>query len=283
MLYLKTNWKILWIILGLGFSVTASAQNDSIPRKEIDQVAKDSVPTKTYYLFDSTLVFPYNKIIKTDIAFSCPNLWIPIALITYGVTAQSIPGLRRMDHKVNDIVWNHSPHKTIKIDDYLPFLPALTVLTLNLAGIKGKNNLINAGGSYLLSNALMGLIISPLKYYTVILRPDKSTKNAFPSGHTATSFLNAQFLAEEYNNVSPWYGATAYGLATTIGYLRIYNNRHWFSDVIAGAGIGILSTKLAYWLFPKIKEIFDKKSVEGPKSGNDCQCEAYNISVVFYF
>lgn len=40
------------------------------------------------------------------------------------------------------------------------------------------------------------------------------------------------------------------------------NNRHWFSDVVAGAGIGILSTKIAYWIHPWMKEkIFkDKKN-----------------------
>ena len=259
------------------------ALQDSVTKKELTYIPKDSIPPKSYYLFDSTLVFPFNKIFKTDIAISCPGLFIPAALLAYGVTAQGIDNLRRFDHKVNDVVWNHSPHKTITIDNYLPFLPALTVLALKLTGVKGKNNLLDATGSYMLSNALMGLIISPLKYYTVILRPDKSTKNAFPSGHTATSFLNAQFLAEEYNNVSPWYGITAYALATSIGYMRIYNNRHWFSDVVAGAGLGIISTKLAYWLYPKIKSLFDKKSNAIPDPTEDCKCEAYNISVIFYF
>ena len=35
-------------------------------------------------------------------------------------------------------------------------------------------------------------------------------------------------------------------MATTVGVMRVLNNRHWVSDVLAGAGIGILSTNLAY-------------------------------------
>jgi membrane-associated phospholipid phosphatase len=36
----------------------------------------------------------------------------------------------------------------------------------------------------------------------------------------------------------------------------MYNNKHWLNDVAAGAGVGILSTRLAYWLYPKLKNSF---------------------------
>jgi membrane-associated phospholipid phosphatase len=41
-------------------------------------------------------------------------------------------------------------------------------------------------------------------------------------------------------------------MAATTGYLRMYNNKHWFGDVVAGAGVGILSAKFSYWLFEKL-------------------------------
>ena len=41
-------------------------------------------------------------------------------------------------------------------------------------------------------------------------------------------------------------------MATAVGVLRVGNNRHWVNDVVAGAAIGIASTKLAYWLYPRI-------------------------------
>jgi membrane-associated phospholipid phosphatase len=52
-------------------------------------------------------------------------------------------------------------------------------------------------------------------------------------------------------------------MATTTAYLRMANNKHWFSDVVAGAGIGIASTKLAYWLYPRIQHrIFKDKPMK---------------------
>jgi membrane-associated phospholipid phosphatase len=44
----------------------------------------------------------------------------------------------------------------------------------------------------------------------------------------------------------------SYAVATGTGILRMYNNKHWLGDVAAGAGIGILSTTLSYWLYDKI-------------------------------
>ncbi|MNL72165.1 hypothetical protein D3C87_1974290 [compost metagenome] len=35
----------------------------------------------------------------------------------------------------------------------------------------------------------------------------------------------------------------------------MYNNKHWLSDVVAGAGFGILSTKVAYYLYPRLKKL----------------------------
>ena len=39
------------------------------------------------------------------------------------------------------------------------------------------------------------------------------------------------------------------------GVLRIYNNRHWLNDVLAGAGIGILSARIGYWMLPVSRRI----------------------------
>ena len=100
--------------------------------------------------------------------------------------------------------------------------------------------------------------MSSLKKITHIQRPDGSSYESFPSGHTAEAFASAEFLRQEYKDVSPWYGIAGYAAATATGALRIYNNKHWLSDVVAGAGIGIASTKLAYWIYPAIKRKFFK-------------------------
>ena len=111
---------------------------------------------------------------------------------------------------------------------------------------------------YLLSNIIMNTTVFPLKKISHRLRPDSSDYYSFPSGHTAEAFTSAEFLYQEYKNVSPWYGVAGYAIAATTGYLRMYNNKHWFSDVVAGAGIGIASVKITYWLYPKIKALLFK-------------------------
>ena len=88
------------------------------------------------------------------------------------------------------------------------------------------------------------------------MRPDGSTANAVPSGHTATAFTAATIMHKEYGLTrSPWWSIFGYGCATTTGIMRTLNNRHWISDVLVGAGLGIISTDLGYmcadWIFKK--------------------------------
>lgn len=66
---------------------------------------------------------------------------------------------------------------------------------------------------------------------------------------------------QEYKDKSIWYGISGYLVATGTGVFRMYNNKHWLTDVAMGAGIGILSTKAAYWLYPILNEkIFKSKN-----------------------
>lgn len=67
--------------------------------------------------------------------------------------------------------------------------------------------------------------------------PGLKTNPAFPSGHTPASFSIAAVIAEEYGN-NPYVPAIAYGLATLTGLSRIYDDKHWASDVVFGAAIG---------------------------------------------
>lgn len=193
---------------------------------------------------------------------SIAALIIPTVLVTYGVVAQSNNGLKQLDESTrNTITSNHPGYKT-KIDNYSQFAPALAVYGLNIVGVKGKNNLRDRTIIYALSTIISTAIATPLKHITKVLRPDGSAYNSFPSGHTTTAFAAAEFLRQEYKDVSPWYGVAGYAVAATTGALRVYNNRHWVSDVVAGAGFGILSTKLAYWIYPSIKrKLFKGKPV----------------------
>lgn len=132
------------------------------------------------------------------------------------------------------------------LDDYLQYAPALGVAGLNLGGKKGLNSwkrqALNWGGSML----IMGAFVNSIKYTSKVMRPDGTTQNSFPSGHTATAFMNATFLHKEYGHINPWYSIAGYASSSYVGVSRSLNNRHWISDILAGAALGILSTELSY-------------------------------------
>jgi hypothetical protein len=181
---------------------------------------------------------------------------IPVTFIAYGAASLKLGDLKKLNTHMNNEIFLESRHKPLHFDNYLQYAPAAIVYGLNLAGVKGKNNFIDRTMIYGISNAILGATVMTTKHFTHEWRPDGSNQMSFPSGHTATAFAAAEFMRREYQDKSVWYGVAGYAMAATTGYMRMYNNRHWFGDVVAGAGVGILSTDLAYFLYPKMKRIF---------------------------
>jgi hypothetical protein len=193
--------------------------------------------------------------------FPTKSLIVPAVMVAYGIGSLASDGLKSLNSKVKEEVYTEHPHKPVKIDNYLIFVPAAAVYGLNAMGIHGKNNFRDRTLIYTMSNLIMSGLVFGTKNISGIERPDQSDRSSFPSGHTAAAFVAAEFMRQEYKDVSPWYGVAGYTIAATTGYLRMYNNKHWLSDVVAGAGIGIASTKLAYWLYPKItRGLFKEKN-----------------------
>ena len=183
---------------------------------------------------------------------------IPGAMIAYGFITLGNNGFKNINDEIKEEVWTEHPHKLKHIDNYLQFMPAVSVYGLNALGIHGKNSLRDRSLICLMSNIIVGTTVFSVKKISHQLRPDGSDHYSFPSGHTAEAFASAEFMWQEYKDVSAWYGVAGYAMATTTGFLRMYNNRHWLNDVVAGAGIGILSTKSAYWIYPSMKRNFFK-------------------------
>jgi len=77
--------------------------------------------------------------------------------------------------------------------------------------------------------------VALLKVVTNRERPDGSNRNSFPSGHSGTSFAAATVLDRRYGLDV---GLPAYGVAAFVAASRVVGNRHFFSDVVAGAVIG---------------------------------------------
>ena len=195
---------------------------------------------------------------KPQLKFHYKQLIIPAVFIGYGVYGLENHDIQLFNTEIREEVTEHIDQK-FTIDDISQYTPAAAAFALSAVGIKSKNTFKDKAIILSTSYILMGLSVNILKRTSSSERPDGTTNNSFPSGHTATAFMGAELLYQEYKDQSIWYGISGYVIAAGTGAFRIYNNRHWFSDVVAGAGIGILSTKAAYWLFPTVNKIFTKK------------------------
>lgn len=168
-------------------------------------------------------------------------------LISLGLLAAYQPDVNTWSVSLRDEVMYHNPPK-LTFDNQLQYLTTITPAVLNLCGLKGRHDFkrlaLLEGGSYLLGAGWL----NAFKYGFAKERPDNSTRNSFPSGHTFTAFVGAEVLRREYGKEYPWIAVAGYTVATIVGIMRIYNNRHWAGDVLAGAGLGILSTTLVYWV-----------------------------------
>lgn len=201
--------------------------------------------------------------ISQNIKFNYKQLIVPSLLIGYGIVGLESDKIKEWNLGIRNEVVEDIDNK-LTIDDFMQYAPAVSVYALNNLGIKGKNNLKDRSIVLGTSMVFVFATVTTLKKITKVERPDASNFDSFPSGHTALAFAGAEFLYQEYKDVSIWYGVSGYVAATATGAFRIYNNKHWLTDVAAGAGIGILSTKAAYWLQPYIsKHIFGASKNKG--------------------
>ena len=181
--------------------------------------------------------------------FTVKQLIIPTILVGGGLLTL---GQDTKDWQRRWYQGNFSNYST-KADDYLSFAPTVVMYGLDLAGVKGKHNLQDQVILTLISNTIALGTSTTLKLITKVERPDGSSFDSFPSGHTTEAFVGATLLHEEYGDNSVAYSILGYGLTSTTGAMRMMNNRHWLSDVLVGAGIGIGATKLTYAIYPWLK------------------------------
>lgn len=196
------------------------------------------------------------------------------AAVAYGFVALNADFLRHADDQIYKSIKHDNRNFYTSADDYLRYVPAAAVYGLDAFGVKGKNNFRDKTAILFISSAFTGVTITVLKKSSNRMRPNRLNDYSFPSGHAATAFASAEFLRQEYGEISPWYTAAGYSVATMTAVLRLYKSYHWFSDVVAGAGIGILSTKFAYLLYPTVK-----RAVFGKKGSNMVMMPSYQNGV----
>jgi|GEM_PF-486887 len=170
---------------------------------------------------------------------------VPAVLIGYGISVWDNRGLYSSYQARTDIQRNF-PNFNSHLDDYGQYLPYAGLGALLAFGVESRNDRVNLALIIVKSEVIMLAAVDITKRATHHLRPDGSDYRSFPSGHTAQAFLAASIVHTELRDKSQWYGVGAYAVATTVGAFRMLNNKHWQSDVLAGAGYGILSAHVAY-------------------------------------
>ena len=192
--------------------------------------------------------------------FNPKSLILPASLITVGAVGTAIDGMNDFH-----LFSRKESVKKIHIDDYMEWGMLAWPFVCDLMG-KEKHNWVDQLCLVVLAEGLNAGMTRTLKYTVNETRPD-GAPYSFPSGHTANAFLGAHMAYKEFKDSNPWLAYSGYALATLVAGSRLYNNRHWVSDVLAGAGFGILSVELSYLIyFPVRNAVARRINTRGAKN-----------------
>lgn len=138
-------------------------------------------------------------------------------------------------------------------EDYgVALTPLAATWIMKMCGVKSRSTtqrMVIANGTALgLTVGLSQL----LRWNVREVRPDGKGSSSLPSVHSALAYMGATVLSREYGHISPWITIGGYTVATSTQMLRIGHNAHWMNDIFLGAGIGVVSTHLAYFLTDRI-------------------------------
>lgn len=200
-------------------------------------------------------------------SLSAKDIVLPAALITVG-SMGFFDTVRDWDVQVHHEVQSWTHGRRVKFENYVQYVPLAATFAFGLNDMRDdlrmKDRLLLVGTSY----ALSATMVTALKYSLGSIRPyiydevcasnpngycrSRNPKmfNSFPSGHTATAFLGAELVRLACGDKYPVAAWSAYVVAASVGFARLYNDRHWTTDILAGAGVGILSARIGWWLLP---------------------------------
>lgn len=203
-----------------------------------------SAVTTAYIASDSTQLINGKEMALTG---TLTTLGVATPLLFSGIAYP------QLDVATRDTRGHLLPHFRYHYDDYLQYLPLVAGLSLTLVsdGVYSPKTLEQCS-AYAFAGGFTALSVLSIKKLIGRLRPDGSSYNSFPSGHTATAYLGAELLDLYWGKQYPWMSMLGYATAFATANSRVLNNRHWLSDTYAGMALGILSADLGYLLASKL-------------------------------
>jgi len=196
-----------------------------------------------------TSILLHSQVIKRD-SLHKNNLLkqsiLPASLIGVGLLLNKSKFEKTLQTDLRNRVNNNFE---VTLEDYLVFAPMAEMYIADIAGVKSKNHWFDQSKNLFISNLFSVGITFAIKKSNNKIRPNGEA-DSFPSGHSALAFTNATVLYYEFHNTAPILAYSGYAFATTVGVFRMLNNKHFLSDVLVGAGIGIAVTNLVYFFKP---------------------------------
>ena len=257
------------LLLGVFCFHDMAGQKDSLPPATmtskrlitLDDYNPDATYGRSYMEFMN--VKSGNSARKTIFNRRGSKFILPSLFIAYGTAARfnQLP-VRQFDFDIDHEIRKRVDRK-YNIDDYFEYgMPVVAYGLGFIPGIEARHNFRDRTLAMATSLLIMKGTVELMKAIIPVERPSGGDFRSFPSGHTAVTMLSAHIMYKEYKDVSPWICVGGYFIATTTGVLRMTNNAHWFSDVVMGAGIGLLSAEIGYMLLPVWHSILGIKDSE---------------------
>lgn len=249
----------LFVIASILYSVAVKGQNGVVARTPVDS----SYMANIERMIDSVervqqaqiVVHDYEKKLMRDEMSMHVEEMLP--LLRGGIQYFSNKRFNERDGRFRE--HDHSG------SDYLPaFSPLAATYVLEIAGVKGRSKWQRLVTANAFAFALNTGISWGAKHTFREWRPNMSDRESFPSAHSAVAFLSASILEREYGYLSPWISVGGYAVATGTSLLRLHHDAHYINDVFMGAGIGIVSAQLGYFLADRI---FGSDGIRAPHAG----------------
>lgn len=171
--------------------------------------------------------------------------------IAAGAALTGISAAARQAYPHSPVILPSSP-KSDRGMGYIRFVPIAWPWAMKAFGQPTRSSWGRMALSQGLSSVIMLGTVEGMKRSVGSVRPDGSDSRSFPSGHTAIAFMGASFMSHELGWRSGLYSLGAYALASAVAAERVIDGHHFPTDVMAGAGLGILSGELGYWIADRI-------------------------------
>ncbi|WP_133177763.1 phosphatase PAP2 family protein [Chitinophaga parva] len=258
---------------GSGFARAVAGSPNAVDTLLTDTLPTDTLPhgspaitaadTTVLYRINSTYFLSIWQDLKYTVAR--PAHWEKKNWLQFGAVAAGTGVLLGADHSIKQFMMHNQTVTTTHITNqvepwgnaYAPYLIGVGYLTgVVLHDRKLESGSLMAAKSLVISTAIYTAIKSVVRrgrptYYdgNVNFRPPFSSDKyhtSFPSGHSNTVMTVATALAELYGKDYPWVPYVAYSVAGLTGITRMYENRHWSSDILVGMALGHFVTQSVF-------------------------------------